>query len=568
MKEQNRKGSKSGSKIGRPVAVVDTRNQLSLLLTQPGEEDAGCEESRADRLGGWPPRVRFREPDPKAIRINEVRLDEYLRRMGQSTPLRVRAVLSEVSFELFEQAYRGGGRSAYAPSAMVGVILCGIMQGVTSLRDLERFARLDLGCLWVSGGIAPDHSIIGRFIQRHEGLLSEEFFKELTGRILGVSGSDTSVLAGDGTVIEAAASRYGTMRAEALKAAREEQEAAVVKAQAAAIEARAQSEQACAGALERTLEREEKRRERLRQADEQLEQRRAVRLSKGKDPKGLSVQPQEPEAVVQKQKDKKNFRASYKPSVLANEARVIVACEVHASSETAVIPGMLEQAESQGELETLMLDAGYFAEGVIEASEQHDIELLCPQGRSQGEDWNKHWPKSFPKSRFHYNAEADHYRCPGDQVLERIGTYRGNAQNPGYTLYGTGACGSCPLKSQCTRSETGRRIKRYAIDARKDALREQMTQPDNRTRYRRRQALVEPVFGHLRTRQGLNRFRRKGLKGVRVEFALHALAYNLSRAVVALAGACARRSWALIIALRRWVMILPLSIPTFQNATG
>ena len=44
-----------------------------------------------------------------------------------------------------------------------------------------------------------------------------------------------------------------------------------------------------------------------------------------------------------------------------------------------------------------------------------------------------------------------------------------------------------------------------------------MAQPDNRTRYRRRQALVEPVFGHLRTGQGLNRFRRKGLKGVRVE---------------------------------------------------
>lgn len=44
--------------------------------------------------------------------------------------------------------------------------------------------------------------------------------------------------------------------------------------------------------------------------------------------------------------------------------------------------------------------------------------------------------------------------------------------------------------------------------------------------------MVEPVFSQLRGRQGLNRFRRKGLAGVKVEFALHAMAYNLGRALV------------------------------------
>ena len=58
-----------------------------------------------------------------------------------------------------------------------------------------------------------------------------------------------------------------------------------------------------------------------------------------------------------------------------------------------------------------------------------------------------------------------------------------------------------------------------------------MQQPQARERYIKRQAMVEPVFSHLRYRQGLNRFRRKGLTGVRLEFSLHAMAYNLSRAV-------------------------------------
>ena len=47
--------------------------------------------------------------------------------------------------------------------------------------------------------------------------------------------------------------------------------------------------------------------------------------------------------------------------------------------------------------------------------------------------------------------------------------------------------------------------------------------------------MVEPVFSQLRGRQGLQRFRRNGLSAVRVEFALHAMAYNLGRAVVLVA---------------------------------
>jgi hypothetical protein len=39
------------------------------------------------------------------------------------------------------------------------------------------------------------------------------------------------------------------------------------------------------------------------------------------------------------------------------------------------------------------------------------------------------------------------------------------------------------------------------------------------------------VFSHLRERQGLNRFRRRGLAGVRLEFRLHLMAYNLGRAL-------------------------------------
>jgi hypothetical protein len=83
--------------------------------------------------------------------------------------------------------------------------------------------------------------------------------------------------------------------------------------------------------------------------------------------------------------------------------------------------------------------------------------------------------------------------------------------------------------------------------------------------------MVEPVLSHIKENQGLRRFRRRGLVKVRLEFMLHLIAYNLSRAV-ALARAsglfCAR---ALAAATRRLLASLraltrlwpvPAALPT------
>lgn len=499
--------------IKRKVAKLDTSNQASFfhILDQQTATDI---EVAPTCPPGHPLAVQFVAPDPKTILINQVRLDDHLKQVGQTTPLKIRSLLESVSFEVFEKDYLPVGRPPYAPRAMLGLILLGIMQGVTSLRDLERFARLDLGCWWVTGGILPDHSIIGRFIQRHAELLTEAFFEQLTGQVLKVTRSGVAVVAGDGTIIEAAASRYGLMRQEALKEALEDALLAKVGADDDDERYRAH----CKARLEK-----------LEQAKAALEQRQAEREKRGKDAETTQIHPQEHEAVVQPQKDKKRYQASYKPQVVANEARVIVACGIHPSSENEILPNLLDQAQSHGTIETGLLDAGYFSNGIIEATEQREIELLCPEGRSQGHDWNKQSDKSFLKNQFSYDAEQDHYVCPNGQKLTRVGVYKGNENSPAYTEYGTSACAGCPLRSRCTQSTGGRRIKRYSGDAAKEALRAKMADPAVRARYVKRQAMVEPVFSHLRSRQNLHRFRRKGLKAVRLEFTLHAMAYNLSR---------------------------------------
>jgi transposase len=62
-------------------------------------------------------------------------------------------------------------------------------------------------------------------------------------------------------------------------------------------------------------------------------------------------------------------------------------------------------------------------------------------------------------------------------------------------------------------------------------LREKLRSAAGRAQYRRRQAVVEPVFGILKEQRGLRKFRRRGLAAVTTEWMLAAIAYNLTRIV-------------------------------------
>jgi transposase len=60
-------------------------------------------------------------------------------------------------------------------------------------------------------------------------------------------------------------------------------------------------------------------------------------------------------------------------------------------------------------------------------------------------------------------------------------------------------------------------------------LRRKLRSPQGREVYRKRQALVEPVFGVLKEQPGLRQFRRRGRENVAVELSLATTAYNLTR---------------------------------------
>ncbi len=124
----------------------------------------------------------FIDPDPQQLYLGQLSVKAHLQAAGIRGPLVLRALLSELDWSGFEDNYARTGRAPYSPRSVLGLIVYGLLQGVSSLRGLERLARVDIGAMWVSGGICPDHANIGRFITQHDELLSGSFFIVIVNR--------------------------------------------------------------------------------------------------------------------------------------------------------------------------------------------------------------------------------------------------------------------------------------------------------------------------------------------------------------------------------------------------
>jgi transposase len=484
-------------------------------------------------------------------------LEQYLEERGLKAVRVLKELMEQLDVSAFEAAYKPGGRPPLHPRRMVSLIIYGMHLRQWSLRELEQLAVRDVGAWLLCGGLQPDHSTLGKFIVRHEKLLSDEFFVSASRQMARKLGLTAGEAAADGTVIQAAASLRSLAKKEVLEAeaaeAREAAQAAATvleKQKAAATVPEEQKAAACVpetaqAVLPPTSAQQAALTRKVRQLEQAVAiatQRAAARAERKQSPPQVSRQ--EPEAVNQPNKDGL-YRLSYKPSVLVHCSGFILGQALDASSEVGVLQSLLQHSEQVGvKLQSLALDGGYFQLGVLQMAIERELDLLCPPERRSRNDQGVPVTNKglFAKAAFQYDAQQDAYLCPAGQTL-RPGEWKVEIDTQlRLRHYGTPACKSCPLRAQCTASATApRKIGRYEGEELKEAMAQVFEHPQARKRYARRAYTVEPVFAELKERQGLKRFHRRGVRGARLEFSLHCLAFNLKRAglaVVVLAVRC------------------------------
>lgn len=129
----------------------------------------------------------------------------------------VLASVEEMDLAAFYGSYRrdGWGRAAFEPSMMVSLLLYAYARGERSSRGIERKCVEDVAYRVIAAQQKPDHATIARFRARHEDALAELF-----GSVLGLCKQaglvKVGVIAIDGTKIHANASHHSNLDYEQL----------------------------------------------------------------------------------------------------------------------------------------------------------------------------------------------------------------------------------------------------------------------------------------------------------------------------------------------------------------
>lgn len=411
-------------------------------------------------------------------------------------------VIERLDLSAMVKAYRGSGSASYHPSALLGLVVYGYATGVFSSRKIERATYDSVAFRFIAANDHPDHDTIAsfrrRFLEEIEALFVQLL---LLAREAGVLKLGTVAL--DGTKIHANASRHSALSYEHACTIEAQLKAEVAELMALA-EAADTAETPDGMDIPEELARREDRLQRIAQAKTTIEARAQERFAQeqaeheakvkareekaektGRKPGGRPPQPPTPSP---RPKDQVNltdedsrimpgtgggFEQAYnaQATVTTGSLLVVASNVVQAANDKQQITPTLEQlgrlAEALGKAETLLADSGYFSEANVAACAAAQVAPLIALGR---ERHHRSW-----KERFAAAPPAPHNPTPLEAMVHRLAT------------------------------------------------------PKGRQAYALRKQTPEPVFGIIKSVMGFRQFSLRGLQGVKGEWNLVTLAWNVRR---------------------------------------
>jgi len=135
----------------------------------------------------------------------------------------------------------------------------------------------------------------------------------------------------------------------------------------------------------------------------------------------------------------------------------------------------------------------------------------------------------FTKDQFQIDLVAGTVTCPARRTAPIAYNANPRHRHHGQASFGP-ACGSCPLRGQCTSAAAGRTVTITPYEHELAAARARQADPERAADYRATRPKVERKLAHLvRRRHGGRRVRVRGLAKVAADFTLLAAAVNLAR---------------------------------------
>ena len=408
------------------------------------------------------------------------------------------------------------GRPGYHPAVLLKLYVYGYLNRVQSSRRLERDAGRNVEVMWLTSRLVPDHKTIADFRKDNGSAIRKvcSQFVELCRRIGLLSVASVAI---DGSKFKAVNNRDRNFTKAKMARRMKQIEDSVARYLHQLDSADRQ------GPTAAITSRVDRLHDKIDKLHEEMQRLKALE-EQMLDAPDEQISLTDPDARSMATSGRGSGVVGYnvQAAVEIDHHLIVTHDVVQTGSDRAQLVPMGQQAKEALGVDELdaVADRGYFSAEQIKECADAGITPTLPKPQTS----SNRKKGMFVKADFRYVADEDVYICPaGEQLIWRYVT-----QEAGLVIsrYWADACGTCPLKVQCTTGPQ-RRISRWEHEHLAEDMQRRLDENPEAMRVRRE--TVEHPFGTIKMRMGATHFLMKRLKNVKTEMALSVLAYNLTR---------------------------------------
>lgn len=422
----------------------------------------------------------------------------------------------------FNEKWKGNkneGRKSYPPDSMLKLLVYGYFNGLASSRKLERETYRNIEMIWLMEGLQPDHWTICDFRRESETIM-KDFLKSFRKFLLDKNFATSDQVVFDGTKVKAYARRE-MLTTESIKEKLENIDKSIAE-----YLSKLDSNDSHDDELESAKTEIEELKEKIRKLElskSKLEQAGEAIKDSGKK----YYAPNDTEAVLVKGREGKfpgynvqvgvetkgHFIMTDRVTTDTNDMQQLQECVKSVTEETGV-PST-----------EILADKGYSNTAqILDIEKDGTAQCYIPLRETKREKSEKEGVY------FVYDKDNDSYTCSQGKKLPLLAQ---NVKHSGayYNVYKCHECKGCQVQDKCTKSKTGRTLKRNVDQDRIDQYKEKIAGDYAKQKIRERKQVVEHPFGTIKMLMGKFNLLLKGKIKAQIEFDYYTAAYNLKRLI-------------------------------------
>jgi len=462
--------------------------------------------------------------------------------------------------------YEGGGTSAYHPRMLLKVLLYGYSVKIYTGRRIAQALKQDIHFMWLSGMSRPDFRTINNFRSSKAKEVIEVLFKELLEFLVEHSYIKMENYFCDGSTFRADTNQHKMVWKKNAQRYKDktEQKCRELFRQIEALNGLEDSQygkrdlEEQGGASTITAEaikgQVDNLNEKLKAATSKSSRRKALTLQKKLRQANNKLHKYD--AQISKAGSRSGYNktdADASAMMMKNKVEVLPAYNVLAGSEDQFITGISVHQNTndgicfQDHLEAVAIQQPFTPDRIIadsifgteqnyELLEQKQIENYLKFPYYHGEQKSSHRKNRFHKDNFPYDPLTDSYECPHGLRLTYQCKFTKTHKRTGYKSiikeYECSDCSRCPFCQQCCKSAKGenRTIQvNEKLENYKQQARENLGTETGIRLKKQRSIEIESCFGDIKHNMGFRRFHLRGMKKVKTEITLIAMAHNLRK---------------------------------------